>query len=124
MTDTPISSPAPIKRTWMPTTAGILCVIAGAMQILSGLFISVLFGVLGSIFDRFTDLGTHPIICAIIGIPFVILGIVALVGGICSLQRKNWGIGLAGAICAVFPGSGLLGILSIIFVSLSKKEFV
>jgi hypothetical protein len=124
MTTTPISSPAPVKRTWMPTTAGFLCIVAGALEILSGIFVGVLFGALSTMFDLFTDLGALPGLGAIIGIPFVILGIVALIGGIFSLQRKNWGLSLAGAICALFPGGGLLGILSVIFVSLSKKEFV
>jgi hypothetical protein len=124
MSTSPISSPAPVKRTWMPTTAGILCIVAGAFEILNGIFIGVFFSVLGRLFDRFTDLGAHPAILAVIGIPMVFFGIMAIVGGLYSLQRKNWGLGLAGAICALFPGGGILGILAVIFVSLSKKEFV
>ena len=57
------------------------------------------------------------------GIPLIILGIVAIVGGIYAIRRKVWGMALAGAICALFSVFGVLGILSIIFVSLSRKEF-
>jgi hypothetical protein len=58
----------------------------------------------------------------IIGVPFIIaLGIVAIVGGVSALRRTNFGLSLAGAICAL--PSGILGILAVIFVSLSKGEF-
>jgi hypothetical protein len=66
---------------------------------------------------------------AIVGAGFIVLGIVALIGGICALRRRLWGLALAGAICAVAlrPYAGdtplVLGILAVIFVSLGKKEF-
>ena len=73
----------------------------------------------------------------------VALGVVAIVGGVSALRRKSFGLSLAGAICAlplgffgmvpisvVSPASGsyalpsvILGILAIIFISMSKKEF-
>ena len=123
MTDVPISSPAQVKQTWMPTTAGVLCIIAGALELINGLFIGTIFGILSTIFAVFTDLMALPGIGVIVGIPMVIFGIVSMIGGIYCLRRKNWGLCLAGAICALLPGSGLLGILSIIFISISKKEF-
>jgi hypothetical protein len=57
----------------------------------------------------------------IVGVSLVALGIVAIVGGISAIRRKNFGLSLAGAICAL--PSHILGILAVIFVSLSKKEF-
>lgn len=50
-----------------------------------------------------------------------ILGIVAIVGGISAIRRKSYGLSLAGAICAL--PSVILGILAIIFVSPSRREF-
>jgi hypothetical protein len=50
-----------------------------------------------------------------------ILGIVAIVGGISAIRRRRFGLSLAGAICAL--PSAVLGILAVIFVSLSRKEF-
>ncbi|MGB3479983.1 MAG: hypothetical protein WBB67_12595, partial [bacterium] len=57
----------------------------------------------------------------IVGVPILVLGIIAIVGGISAIRRKSFGLSLAGAICAL--PSNILGILAIIFVSLSKKEF-
>jgi len=53
----------------------------------------------------------------------IITGIIAVVGGIFAVQRKAWVIALVGAICALMWPLTLLGILSIIFVCLSRKEF-
>jgi hypothetical protein len=50
-----------------------------------------------------------------------ILGIVAIIGGISAIRRKRFSLSLAGAICAL--PSVFLGILAVIFVSLSKREF-
>jgi hypothetical protein len=52
---------------------------------------------------------------------FLILGIVAVVGGISAIRRKRFGLSLAGAICALL--SGLMGILAIILIVLGKREF-
>ena len=50
-----------------------------------------------------------------------VLGIVAIVGGMSAIRRKRFSLSLAGAICAL--PSVILGVLAIIFVSVSKKEF-
>ena len=50
----------------------------------------------------------------------IIPGILALISGIYSLESKKWGLVLLGSICAIICG---LGILSVIFISMSKKEF-
>ena len=102
------------KGTWMPKTAGILSIVAGAIEILGGI-------TAGSLLTTLVDL---PGIGAITGFPLVILGIVAIVGGVFSLRRRIWGLALAGAICSLLlPTIALLGILAIIFVAMSKKEF-
>jgi ABC-type Co2+ transport system permease subunit len=62
-----------------------------------------------------------PFWLVIIGVPLIVLGIVAIVGGVSALRRRSFGLSLAGAICAL-PASPL-GILAVIFVSLSKGEF-
>ena len=51
----------------------------------------------------------------------VILGVIAIIGGISTLRRKTYSLSLAGAICAL-PIS-ILGILAVIFIAVSKKEF-
>jgi len=52
----------------------------------------------------------------------IVLGIVAIVGGIYALKRQKWGLVLAGCICALFPWF-ILGLPVIIFVVLGKGEF-
>ena len=63
-----------------------------------------------------------PLIAGI-GLPLIVLGVVALLGGISALQRKRWGLALAGGICVLLPMQTLLGILAIVFVALSRDEF-
>jgi hypothetical protein len=115
MTTTPTGSPEAIKETWMPTVAGILSIIAGAGELIAGLAISTV----GTVVTLFiAGLG------GVFGFPLIVLGIVAIVGGIYSLRRRAWGMALAGAICALFlPHVTVLGILAIIFVAISKQEF-
>jgi len=103
-----------MEETWKPTTAGILCIIAGAIATIAGIVIAVV-GSIGWFFGI-------PWISAI-GAPLIILGIIAIVGGSCALRRRVWGLALVGSICALLPPGTLLGILAIIFVSLGKGEF-
>jgi len=105
-----------MNRTWKPTAAGILCIIAGVIGVISG----IVFAILSGIGFGFLGMGW---VSAIIGGPSIVLGIIAIIGGIYALKRRAWGLALAGSICAFFGPWGLLGILAIIFVSLGKGEF-
>jgi len=59
------------------------------------------------------------------GILVIFVGVVSLLGGVYGVQRKLWGLALAGAITSLFLGwLFVLGVLAITFVALSKKEFV
>lgn len=103
-------------ETFMPITAGILSIIAGAIDFLIGT---------GALYRaEFVHRFMFHWGLVGVGIIALILGIVAIVGGVFALKRRIWGLSLAGAICALFPPHiAILGILAIIFVSLSKKEF-
>ena len=122
-----------MERTWKPTTAGILNIVAGTMGIVGGIFLIAAGRVidqLGEIWTGAIDIpatvteaiGVSPGVVSALGAIPLVFGIIALVGGIFALQRRNWGLALAGAILAMFI-SGWLGIISIIFVSLGKREF-
>jgi hypothetical protein len=66
--------------------------------------------------------GIHPsAILPLFSIP-LILGILAIIGGIYALHRKKSGLALTGSIAAFLPFS-LLGLASIILIALSKDEF-
>ena len=58
----------------------------------------------------------------VVGGFFTLLGVLAIIGGVFSLKRRNWGLVLAGAIAGTltfFP----CGIPAIIFVAMAKPEF-
>lgn len=104
-----------MERTWKGTTAGILTIIGG----ICGIAIGAIVATVGSAFM----LGIPGLeMIAGIGGGMIATGVIALIGGIFALRRKAWGFALAGAILALFPIIPL-GVLSIIFVSMAKKEF-
>jgi len=104
-----------MEKTWKPTTAGILCIITGALQLIFGLAMATVGGIGGAL------IGMGWL--SAIGAPLIVLGIIVIVGGIYALRRKVWGLALAGSICALVGPWFILGILAIIFVALGKGEF-
>jgi len=87
----------------------------------------------------------EPILLIIVVMSIFALGIVAIIGGVSAMRRRIFGLSLAGAVCcqvssviyAVMSFFGwpfvggvvwalawlILGLLAIIFICLSKKEF-
>jgi hypothetical protein len=61
----------------------------------------------------------------------IVLGLIAIAGGVFAIRRKVWGLALTGAICAIVPPhpwgyliwTPVLGISALVFVVLSKSEF-
>jgi len=116
-----------MEKTWKSRVGGILSVIAGLLSILWGTFIGTEW------------LGSWPPLTAIV------LGIVAIVGGIYALKRRIWGLALAGSICSLVGceifrlvplfidwvvsshpylfDATILGILAVAFVVWGKGEF-
>lgn len=120
-----------MERTWKPTTAGILSIIAGAAGIAGGVLIALFGGILGLVSALVGSLGEIAVsgflgglggILGIAGAAAIGLGIVAIIGGIFALRRRVWGLALTGAILAT-SSMPVLGVLAIIFVSMGKKEF-
>jgi hypothetical protein len=121
------------QRSGLLTAGGVLSIISGAFQVIGGGIASALLiaAFIGSHLRPFQgmplpgELSEHvvfvgPVLVGIAALGLV-LGIVAIVGGVAALRRKSFGLSLAGAICSL--PSAILGILAIIFVSVSKKEF-
>jgi hypothetical protein len=111
------------RKTWMSTTAGILSIIAGAIGVITGIVFAVIGGIIGDIIG--TIFGIEWLgLGVFFGAPSIILGIIAIVGGVYALRRRIWGLALAGSICALLADPlWILGILAVIFVSLGKGEF-
>jgi len=114
------------KKTWMPTAAGILDIIAGSFVLLGG-FILLIFGTVGSSIMPYFMPQMPPVTAVVIfssiAVPLILIAILAIVGGIYALQRKIWGLALAGSIAAFFSPSWVLGVAAIVFTALSKNEF-
>ncbi len=108
----------------MPAAGGILSIIAGALNIatLVLVFISLSASSMYGTYYHHFGLLNMPLILGIIAMLFIVLDILAITGGINAIQRKNWGVAFAGSIAAIFT-SQLLGIFSLIFIALSKKDF-
>ena len=122
-----------VQKTWKPTVAGILNIVGGALRIIGA--IALLIGVMFFIPVAVTG-GPGPVpdmsnwvipgvlsTILVIGVVFLlIVGILPIIGGIYAIQRKKWGLALAGSIIAIF-GSSIMGILATIFIAMSKEEF-
>jgi hypothetical protein len=106
-----------MERTWKPTTAGVLCIIIGAIGCLGGLTLALTSNHISAMYG----VKTMGIIMAA-SFPAIALSIVTLIGGIFSIKRKIWGLALAGSICCLLLNF-IFGIPSIIFLVSSKNEF-
>ena len=120
-----------MERTWKPTTAGILNIIAGAISALS--VIGIVIGITtintrAFIADIVPTADLHFISSMISTVLILILilaishTIFPILGGVFALQRKRWGWALTGsiiAILAVFP----LGLAATILLAMAKDEF-
>jgi len=118
-----------IKLTWKPIMAGILDVVSGAIGMVGSIYFVILSQVFRSLhemlkLDPFVIQRTEEIINRIIAVPFILvfIGIIAIIGGVYTLQRRIWMLALAGAIssCIVFP---VFGLPSIIITALAREEF-
>lgn len=109
------------NKTWMSMTAGILDIICGTWQ----LFIAFILTFLGGLLRIVPNIPpmVAPLL-AVLAVPFTILGILAIVGGVFALRRKVWGLALAGSIVSLFSlHFFILGIAAVVFTALSKNEF-
>ncbi len=110
----------PESRTWKTTTAGVLMILAGITAIVA----EIIYYVSG-------DLGIFA------GIPLVEssaslkgalfgTGLIAIIGGFCTLQRRIFWLAVVGVICSMFftilPVL-VSGIVSILLLATSKREF-
>jgi L-asparagine transporter-like permease len=111
------------QKTAMPTIAGIFSIVLGALQLL-GFFGTLALRPLMTFANQrgYTLREFFPGILIIAAIVLFVLGVLSIIGGVYTLQRRQWGLSLAGAIAAFLP-CNLLGLVPIILVALSKREF-
>jgi len=120
-----------METTWKPIVAGILNIIVGTFNLLGMLVIIVVLVAIGSgILALSSIMNLMPMwlsgiaqgLLLIIAILLAIFSAIPLVGGIYAVQRKNWGLALAGSIVAILSSTPL-GIASTVLVALAKNEF-
>ena len=116
------------KRTWKSLVAGILDIVIGALNMLGvlGLVIAILIiGTPDLVLERdispLTVGQLNGILGALAGYLFI-MGLMAIIGGIYAVQRKVWGLALAGAIATTLT-STVVGVVSIVLTAMSKEEF-
>ena len=112
-----------MKKTRKPIIGGILAVISGALGLLGATSYAIGLGDAGSGFGKGDIPPFMPSIIFGMPVPSLVIAVLALVGGIFALQRKNWAWSLTGSIAATLSFL-LLGIPAIILIALSRDEFV
>ncbi len=110
-----------VRKTAMPTAAGILSIISGAFKLLA-LLVLIAVGLIWAVAPYRLDRVRPEVIFALAAFVLLVLGILSIIGGVYCLRRKNFGLSLAGAIAALLPFN-LLGIAAVILVAMSKPEF-
>ena len=96
------------ERTWKPTAAGILCIIAGVGGVVPAILVALFFVFV---------VGGWPIFIAAPVVIVGIIAIVAIVGGIYAQRRRVWGLALAGSIFALIGPVTLVILVLSFFIS-------
>ena len=120
-----------METTWKPVVAGILDIALGILNLFCMFMIIGLIVAFGSgilTIARIAELipiwlsGMVQGALIILAILLAVSSSLPLIGGIYAVQRKSWGLALAGSIVAILPAAPL-GITSTILIALSKNEF-
>ena len=114
-----------MEKTSKPTVAGILNIITGVLGLIWAVMMFIGFFVVSGCWS-IPEMGyIPPFVPGIVlawAISHLVLSIVALVGGVFAVQRKQWGWALAGSIVAIVVFLPL-GIASTVLAAQSKNEF-
>ncbi len=114
---------------WMPVAAGILSILSGIIGIIATAFIitvSIAFGdeIAADVMSSFGvwDIGIPLTVIWLVAIPLLVISLLAIIGGSFAINKKNWALALTGAIFSIIP-MHIIGILAVVFIVISKKEF-
>jgi hypothetical protein len=117
-----------VDKTWKPQIGGILAIVGGVIGLFASMGLFIAISALNFTEDWMGRWGMYDIpinitsILLAIAIPFCVCGIIAVIGGIFAVQRKCWGMALAGSIAAFFP-AWILGLGAVVFIAISHDEF-
>ncbi|MDD4924858.1 MAG: hypothetical protein PHF74_08575, partial [Dehalococcoidales bacterium] len=85
--------------------SGILSIISGVFGLIWGtllIIIAIVMGVKATMVTVINNpdgqIGLFILICGIFGITLLLIGVLSIIGGVYSVKRKYWGLGLAAAV--------------------------
>lgn len=116
--------PMPQERTALPIAGGALLLVAGILGIVQWGWVFAAGATALGLGIPIPGLAEAIAICGAIGIIF---SLIALLGGVFAIQRKMWGLAIAGGILGLFTlgfviGS-ILALIGLILVAVARKEF-
>ena len=116
-----------IRKTWLPTAAGVLTIISGFTRLFGAIMIFTLGwlgdGIFHYLWYGVPGFGMIPLaLLSAVAVVVVILSVLSIVGGIYAIMRRRWSLALTGSICSALL-SWFLGVPAIILTVLSKDEF-
>lgn len=112
-----------MDRSWIPTTAGILDIVAGLAALLGAValfFASFIVGHVPEGGDEFPLYAVEALLF-VIGLGVLLGAAVAIVGGFFAIQRRRWAWAVAGAIAAALLCPPL-GVPAIVLTVLAEKD--
>ncbi len=113
-----------VEHTAKPVIGGILIIIGALVGIVFGIWIAAIGGTLETLMPV-TVPGADALagIIMICGIVFLVFGIIGLLGGIFAIKRTHFGLAILGGIFSLLAGFIIFGLIGLILVAISKKEF-
>jgi putative membrane protein len=108
-----------MKRTALPTVAGIINIIIGSINLLSIIGVGIAIAIIWN--QSWVDWTALTVLWIVFAV-LLLFSLPSLIGGIYAVQRKNWAIALIGSIASFLTWS-VIGLIPLILVILSKDEF-
>jgi hypothetical protein len=114
-----------MDRSWMPVTSGIINIVMGAFAIIAFLvFLVLAFVGTAALGTAARDIPAFMPMAVFLplSIIYLIIGIVAIIGGAYGVKRQKWGWALTASIMSIlifWP----CGVASIVFTIMGSKEF-
>lgn len=113
-----------MDRSWIPTVAGVLDILAGGLALIGFLALVCAVFVVNNLPDADPDdfgLMIAETVLVSVSVVVLIVALLAVLGGVFALQRKRWGWALAGSIAAAFVCPPV-GLPAIILTVLAEKD--
>ena len=121
--------PPPVHKTGTPTAGGVLVIIAGLLALING-FVYLAFSassLSGLALPPEVSLQDVENIVRVCGAIEIVFGFVAILGGMFAIQRKHFGLAVTGSVLGMlgfgFTLGALLGLIGLILVAISRREF-